>query len=283
MLNQKIGIVIVTYNRLACLKKNLDCIQKLKKPDGYMVQIFLIDNASTDGTYEYIHEACYDIFYYRMKENTGGSGGFSTGVQMAYQADMDLIWGMDDDAYVDENALCNIIKAYEQIGTDCGLVSNSNFDKDGFKNGIKKVNTWMFVGFFLTRKIISEVGMPRNDFFIYFDDIEYAERIMKHGYTIYKVKDSIINHRISGVEYLPEKKFLFWKVTYYKLPDWKMYYLVRNKILKCRKKSWEYFIAILKTIFIYLKISFVYPMQKNIVKMAIRDGIHGTGGKVMEP
>ena len=102
---KKVAVIIVTYNRLEKLKMNLQCIlQQTVRP--YI--IYVIDNASTDGTDLYMQN--YKISdpllkYIRMNENQGGAGGFYVGIRQAYEDGVDYIWGMDDDAFLEKDAL----------------------------------------------------------------------------------------------------------------------------------------------------------------------------------
>ena len=78
---KKIAILVVTYNRLECLKKWIELVRNLKIKDGYQYVPFIIDNHSTDDTELYMKkieiENDNNFKYYRLDENTGGSGGFS--------------------------------------------------------------------------------------------------------------------------------------------------------------------------------------------------------------
>ena len=50
-MNYKITILIPTYNRIQNLKKTIYSLTKL---DSNFFKIFIQDNASTDGTYDYL-------------------------------------------------------------------------------------------------------------------------------------------------------------------------------------------------------------------------------------
>lgn len=282
---KKIGIVVVTYNRLECLKKNLSHLMNLVSPEDCTCVIYLIDNASTDGTEEYIklfNESKYELKYIRLDENTGGSGGFYYGVKQAYDDGVDFVFGMDDDAYVDSACLLEFLNSYNEINEECCLFANSNFDQK-FDGGYKKVKNWMFVGFFIPRVIIDKVGFPRGDLFIYHDDTEYSFRIQKAGYCIYKIKNAIIEHRMGSVKYLPSKKFLFINIEFYDLPDWKLYYFIRNIVLKYRKTYYRHYVCLMKACSYVLKIYVLNRKQYTIAKKALRDGLKGITGKVVEP
>ena len=96
----KLGAIIVTYNRLELLK---ECIAACLKQTNKFEKIFIINNASTDGTYEYLEELKYEeLEIIHSKENLGGAGGFYLGVEKAKDADLDYVLLIDDDAILDE-------------------------------------------------------------------------------------------------------------------------------------------------------------------------------------
>ncbi|OAQ19843.1 glycosyltransferase family 2 protein [Thermosulfurimonas dismutans] len=114
--------VVVTYNRKGLL---IECLEALCKQTRPVQGIYLIDNASTDGTPDLLLEKGYikelppenllepwekefeiknltdeqhiKFYYVRMHENTGGAGGFHEGVKRAYEKGYDWLWLMDDD------------------------------------------------------------------------------------------------------------------------------------------------------------------------------------------
>lgn len=274
--------VVVTYNRLKMLKKNLDCLlnQSIK-----LDQIYVIDNCSTDQTAEYLSSCKSDIIRaVTLSENTGGAGGFYHGLSIAFQEGADWIWAMDDDAYPDPNALQILIECSHELGDKACYWSNCN--KDFFEGAYKPVKVWMFVGIFLNRGIIDTVGLPRKDFFIYHDDSEYAFRIRKAGFCIYKVRDSIIEHKdVVGDTYF---RFSFFghmiEVTKMPKDDWRLYYLIRNDILRFSYKQKEkYYILFIKNGIRFLKILLFSPRQMGIFIRAYIHGIIGKTGKVMVP
>lgn len=123
MSDYRVCAVVVTFNRKDLL---IECLESLKNQSYSLDGIYVIDNASTDGTEtllldkEYIAEIppvnhsttwskCYDIKnalngnnielkYIRLSRNTGGAGGFYEGVKRAYEDGYDWLWIMDDDS-----------------------------------------------------------------------------------------------------------------------------------------------------------------------------------------
>jgi len=109
---EKIAAVVVTYNRKDLLKECLDALLNQTRP---LDSIILIDNASTDGTPEFLKEKGYldnpKIDYVRLPENTGGAGGFHEGVKRGYEKGYDWLWLMDDDALPEKSSLNNLLDA----------------------------------------------------------------------------------------------------------------------------------------------------------------------------
>jgi rhamnopyranosyl-N-acetylglucosaminyl-diphospho-decaprenol beta-1,3/1,4-galactofuranosyltransferase len=122
-----ITAIIVTYNRKIDL---LRCIRAVLNQIHKVTSIVIIDNYSTDNTFEYIYQNLYDCFktqipelnkntlaklppitdiniYYEYEEkNTGGAGGFCRGMEIADQIlQTDYIWMMDDDGYPSQECL----------------------------------------------------------------------------------------------------------------------------------------------------------------------------------
>lgn len=274
--------ITVTYNRRELLRKNI-CL--LLKQTVQLSKIYIIDNCSTDGTYEYIKDLIDNnakIKYIRLNENLGGSGGFYEGIKHACGEKHNFLWGMDDDAFPETNALEELITAYKEIDKECCLWSNCH--KEMFDNNIKKVSYWMFVGFFMPISIVEKVGLPRKDFFIYHDDTEYSYRIIKKGFDIYKIKKSIIDHKDMSNRDVYNKNILGLNIQLAKMDDWRIYYLIRNGILryKCNdvNKYKHIFIEEPKRL---IKICLINRSQFKIGFKGYLDGIRGISGKTVKP
>ena len=278
--------VVVTYNRVDKLKICLDC---LLKQTYELTNIYVVNNASTDNTESFLKEYCQmhtQIKFVTTMENTGGSGGFYTAIKWAYEDGADWIWGMDDDAFPNNNALEEIIKQrkfLEKNGIANCYWSNCDCDQE-FKEDVKKVNAWMFVGFFLPRVIIDNVGYCRNDFFIYFDDLEYANRIISKGYNIFKIQKSVINHK-DAASNIKTLKFGTYKIRVALLPseNWKAYYFIRNNILMCGDEKKKKNKRIRSGIKYLIKSAIWNPKQVKYVWIGLIDGIKKKSGKMFVP
>jgi GT2 family glycosyltransferase len=219
-----VGVVVVTFNRCALLRDTLEHLNH----QGYPIEhIFVIDNASTDGTRQFLEglkmPRCEAHF---MKKNLGGAGGFSAGIEIAYASGVDLIWVMDDDVLPSKDALEKLIVALSKL-REKGAVPNfliSNvFNSEGEpvnspiadmriqKNGNMRFTALLedrilpivgasFVGTLITRDAVSRFGLPIAEMFIWGDDVEYTQRLSQEREAGYVVGDSKIVHLGRGVE-----------------------------------------------------------------------------------
>lgn len=207
---KKVAAIVVTYNRKELLK---ECIDALLSQDYDNCDVIIVDNASTDGTREYIEEYITNqtIIYRNTGANLGGAGGFNYGMKAAYENGCDYMWLMDDDCIVQEDSLSKLLAADEVLG-DYGFLSSKvlwkddsickmNIQKSSIKNKIsdwetdrQKIIMATFVSFFIKTKIVEEVGLPIKEFFIWADDIEYSRRISKK-YLCYLITSSVVHHK----------------------------------------------------------------------------------------
>ena len=83
----------------------------------------MVDNASTDDT-EKVLAAYADrptVSIERLTENTGGAGGFSRGMSLAYERGADFVWIMDDDCYADPTALGELLDGHAAAEKSMGM------------------------------------------------------------------------------------------------------------------------------------------------------------------
>lgn len=115
-----VAAVVVTYNRLELLK---ECVEALCG-QTHPADLLIVDNASTDGTQEWIRNRMQQensgriqgIF---LEENTGGAGGYFVGMKWAVEQGYDYIWIMDDDTIPMKDALERLLNGLWSVEARC--------------------------------------------------------------------------------------------------------------------------------------------------------------------
>lgn len=239
-----IAAVVVTYNRLVLLKECLDAISR----QTYQVSsIIVVNNASTDGTTEFLQQIDNkQLVVKSFEKNIGGAGGFAEGISIATKMGVDAIWIMDDDTIPQADALhylVRILSNKKNIGfvnskvvwTD-GSIHQMNIPgyvhHDDLGGGIYAVRSASFVSLLVPSKIVREVGLPYREFFIWVDDAEFTSRIVKAGYKGYFTTSSVVVHK-TATNYGASIK------TATPESAWKFYYYMRNGMFASRgEKPW---------------------------------------------
>lgn len=215
MMNEKLRVaaVVVTYNRLPLLQQ---CLQALAAQCAHLEAIWVIDNASTDGTQTAVQAMHLENLVYRNTgKNLGGAGGFAYGVKEAAMAGYDALWLMDDDTIPEREALQKLLECDRKLEGKYGWLSSRALAPDGTdqpmnrqrktpytdvegytENQVPAVMA-SFVSLFLRTDIVKKFGIPIADFFIWSDDWEYTRRISKE-LPCYVASESRVVHAMKN-------------------------------------------------------------------------------------
>ena len=244
--------VVVTYNRKELLSR---CIEALRKQTRKIDTILVINNASTDGTEEWLKTQT-DLSFITQK-NAGGAGGFYTGIKTGFEQKFTWIWLMDDDGYPRQDALENLLEgdSEELCLRNCAVVNINDQKSFVWKTGkfktiqevtepvIKNV-AHPFNGTLLHRRIIERVGYPNPKLFLWGDETEYYYRIiLKNKISSYTKTSSIHFHPPTSYSYKNDWNFG---------NNWKMYFYIRNRfsILKSRFSQSKLVAAFMYLVFV---------------------------------
>jgi len=237
--------VVVTFNRKDLLKLS---INSLLNQTLLPQKIIVIDNASTDGTAEVMAEFNdARVQYVRLPVNIGGSGGFYEGLKLSksYEQVAEWVSLSDDDAIFEPTYFEKIsqaathlpkIQAFagtvkymdgsKQLDQRKKITSWNRFDAEPIpENSYEKdfyIDLFTFCGCVINFELINKVGMPRKDFFIWWDDMEYSIRLRQYS-QILNVHDAILVHHTRK----PQPGGAYVK-------NWKEYYWFRNRTVTVR-------------------------------------------------
>lgn len=301
-----LGTVIVTYNRRDLL---LECLRGNLAQQKALDVIIIIDNASTDGTPEELASSgmlnipC--IQYHRVAFNIGGSGGFSIGLQKAMAAGCDWIWLMDDDAVPEPDALAQLLEHLpetikppilaSQVVSNTGEpdithrarmrrkpLGGKSVPASEYQQEIFEADVVSFVGPLIHRQHVEVCGLPRDDFFIYYDDFEYTYRIRRAGFQLIVVPQSRVLHLNQGRSALDT-------VREHSL-GWRMYYRTRNRLFwycDIEPESFSLWYRLTLTFMQQLGMILLCQPAKlyhtRLLLRAFGDGWHGRLGKTIDP
>lgn len=196
--------IIVTYNRLECLK---ECIAALDKQTYKNFDLVVVNNGSTDGTKDYLKELTDFIII--NQTNLGGAGGFYAGMKYGFEHGYEWVWLMDDDGVPAPNQLEELLR-YGAQGywfLNALVINKDNHNQLAFKLGDKSLEAIKkqeiidydiapFNGTFIHRCVIEKSGYIKKEMFIWGDEQEYRLRLLHNGFIPRTVVKAIHYHPI---------------------------------------------------------------------------------------
>ena len=250
---RRIIAVVVTFNRRDMVTRLVAALDA-----GSVVpdEVVVVDNASSDGTADALAAAgtTTPLTVLRLTENTGGAGGFHTGLAAAMERGADLVWLMDDDGTPAADCLQSLLPhldTHDFIGP--AVVSEDDPGRLCFPirvpgssrvlhavpdleaasaSGLLEGVVIPFNGVLVTRELVERIGLPREEFFIWGDDVEYLWRARAAGARIATVVGARFRHPSTDDLGTP---LMFGRTTYNHSPsDLKHYCMCRNNVVNLR-------------------------------------------------
>lgn len=209
----RVAAVVVTYNRLPLLRQ---CLAALRAQTVPPAAVWVIDNASTDGTQAAVRALDWPGLVYRNTgRNLGGAGGFAYGMREAALSGCDALWVMDDDTLPEPGALEALLQADAALQGRCGWLSSRALAPDGTDQPMNRQRITpytdlpdyegdclpavmaSFVSLFVRTEQIRRFGLPVAEFFIWSDDWEFTRRISREE-PCYVVPGSRVVHAMQN-------------------------------------------------------------------------------------
>ena len=222
-----VSVILVNYNTKDLAK---DCINSVyEKTSGIDFDIWVVDNASADGTCEMIEKEFPKVKLIKSNENLGFGMGNNLAIE---KSDAKYVFLLNTDTILINNAIkvmfdfmekkpnagaCggNLydkndrhVHSYRHLPTIKGKIVKTFFLKPFFSKekteindkGNNENNEFKQVGYItgadlmMRKSVLEKIGGFDKDFFLYFEETELQFRIRKASFEIYILPDAKIYH-----------------------------------------------------------------------------------------
>lgn len=194
-----VTIIMPVYNQLEFTKQAVESLQKFTNKDDY--ELIIVNNASTDGTKEYLQYLCNinkNISYLDNKENYG----WIKALNQAYPLiNSEFVLWANNDILFEEDWLPRMLKRFED--EKVGMVGPTSDYVAGLQSvtcniqGLKTEKVKFLIGFFLMirRDLMERIGQV-DEWFGQGggEELDYCIRVRQVGYELVIARDVFIKH-----------------------------------------------------------------------------------------
>lgn len=184
----RLSIVYLNYQRLDETRQTTEQLKALtaQRDD---IEVLAVDNASSDGTREYL-AAQQDWLIPVLLNSNDGIAGYNVGFE---KASGDYVFVLDDDSCpLNAQALDRAIADLDQ-NPQVGVVAGDIFNPDGSRQWswhlperqqAEQSMAFVGCGFTIRRALFKQIGWYPAEFFLYQNEVEVAFRVHLAGYSV---------------------------------------------------------------------------------------------------
>lgn len=205
----KIAALLTCHNRrpktLACLAALFQC----RLPDGYSLEVFIVDDGSTDGTDMAVRERYPQVNIIKGDGNLYWNGGMRVAFATAMQKEFDYYLWLNDDTILHSHALETLLSTEQQFAVEnkpALIVGSAQAELGGRATygGQSRIGKWNYIKYRLVepadiavpcdtmngncvlipRKVAQKIGNLDSRFIHTIGDLDYGLRARKAGFQV---------------------------------------------------------------------------------------------------
>ena len=230
-----LSVIIVNYNVKYYLEQCLESVRRASR--GLQVEVFVVDNLSTDGSIAYLKERFPEVIYIENRENVGFARANNQAIR---QSSGRYVLLLNPDTIVAEHTFTDFIHFMDQhpeaggagaymLRTDgtfalesrrglptpfvafckmSGLASlmpksrvfGRYYMRYLDENQANEIEVISGAFMWLRREALDKAGLLDEDFFMYGEDIDLSYRIVKSGYKNYFLPSLMLHYKGESTE-----------------------------------------------------------------------------------
>lgn len=240
-----VSIITLNWNTP---KVTCELLSSIKDHNTYEnIEVIVVDNASDEDPSQQFISALPTAKIIRNTKNLGFSGGNNVGIKAASG---DYLFIVNNDTEFTAGLIESLLSVFEKnpdVGIACpklryyfnkGIIEYAGYkpvniftgrnqmigsgEKDnGQYNKLNKTYYAHGGAMMVSKKAVDKVGLMPEQFFLYYEELDWSVRFRKNGYSIYFQPEALIYHKES--------------MTTGKASPLKTFYLTRNRILFMRR------------------------------------------------
>lgn len=261
----KVSIIVLNW---CSADSAIACVESLERLDYPNYEIILVDNGSQDGSESALRSRFPNYDFIQTGKNLGYAAGNNHGIRRAIQNGAEYVWILNPDVTVEKNSLQTMIQVMQEdssIGI-CGprMIENSTqnpwcfdgadlYPHKGYRvskatvnkasgGGLPKTKEAGYVvgcSMLIRSQLISSMGLMREDFFLYYEDVELSLRARDKGWKTVIACETTNRHESKWGEKTERDLYHFRKGAVLIARMQKKYIFETLQLLLWEKYRWE--------------------------------------------
>ena len=249
-------VIILNWNGASDTCACLASLEK-SKVKSQKSKVIVVDNGSIDDSVATIRKNFPNVEVIETGKNLGFAGGNNIGIRRALEDGADFVWLLNNDTFVDTNALVSLVDAFK--GDNVGVAGSKIYFAPGREyhherykekdrghvlwyaggiidwnnmyashRGVDEVDKGQYgdveetpfvtgCSMMVKKEVFEKIGLLDEKFFAYLEDLDFCLRARRAGYKFLYVPQSVIWHKNAGSSGVGS--------------DTHQYYMTRNRLL----------------------------------------------------
>ncbi len=201
---KKVLVIVVTFNGMKWLDRCLGSVRSSETP----ADLYVVDNASADGSADFVEREYPEAVLVRNSENLGFTQANNVGFRYALENGYDFAYLLNQDAWIFPSTLGDLLKASDEksaiLSPEQKAADGVSYDKLFEKNVLSKITSTdgsvprvMAAHWLVNLAILRKTGLFDPLFPIYGQDDNLCDRARYMGYKVRVVQGvSAIHDRL---------------------------------------------------------------------------------------
>lgn len=219
-----VAIVITAWNQI---QVTAECLASVLALSYASFEVIVVDNGSTPSLAPYLRNQFPQVHFLRHNKNMGFAAGYNLGLQYALEKGFEYVFLLNNDTLVEPSCLSELVAAL-QNEPDVSLVMpkiyyaddvtriwsvGANYRpvlrelKDDWRGTLdeacpvstrpRQIEFAPFCAVLLRREVLETIGLLDEQFFLYYEDLDYCRRMGAVGYRLQMIPTAVLWHKVS--------------------------------------------------------------------------------------
>jgi len=204
------------------------CVDSLEQQDYPALSVLIVDNGSPDGSGPRLHARYPNAGYLQTGQNLGYAGGNNRGMKQALDDGAEYVLVVNNDTVLEKSCVRELVQAvrgeegvgavgakilrydapdriwfgggeFDRLRAIGRHIGENLVDANPAEREVRDVSFLTGCGLLIPAETLRKVGVFRDDFFAYCEDVDFCLRVSRKGLRLVYAPAARLKHRVPPV------------------------------------------------------------------------------------